>query len=386
MRKEYSEIKKIAEKLGCDEIFSWSKLNCYKNDSYEYMLKYILKIPEDRNDSIYSAMGSLAHSVLEDYYNNEITREEMSETFEDKLFEYTVGGLKYDRTDEDKNKKIGNKYEECLRHFFINHIKINHKPKLEMFIPIKIDNVMLQGYIDFIHSEIRNNIKVMVVTDFKTSSIYKGKKLDKEKDQLLIYGLGIHQKLNIPLEQIIVRWVFLKYVNIDCLQANGNWKVRTIERNDIGNSLQSSAKMWLKKSELKLDEYDIENQLQKMIDTNDIKHLPEDVQDKFIIRDCYVEVPLNEETISELKANIIMTVKEIKEKEKEYSKTKDYKVWWQDVTNESGYYMANLSGFSAAIHKPYKEYLDNLELFKDGGKKDSEEENDMSWLTGLLDD
>jgi hypothetical protein len=183
------------------------------------------------------------------------------EKYEEKLFEYTVGELKYDRSDEEKNKKIGDKYEECLRHFFKNHQRIPSKPKLEMFIPIKIENIMFQGYVDFIHSEKRNDKDIMVVTDWKTSTIYKGEKLIKEKGQLLLYGLGIHQKLKIPYEQIIVRWAFLKYVDVDCLQANGNSKTRQIERNDIGNSLSSSVKMWLKKSSTKPTEDEIEEYL-----------------------------------------------------------------------------------------------------------------------------
>jgi hypothetical protein len=383
MRKPFEEIQKIANKLDCSEIYSWSKYNTYKNDNYEYYLKYILKIPEDRNDSIYAPMGTTAHETLEDYYDDKIDNDGMLEKFEEKLFEYTVGELKYDRTDEDKNKKISNKYEACLRHFFKNHQKIPYKMKKEMFIPIKLDNVLIQGYIDFLHTELRNNIKHIVITDWKTSSIYKGEKLEKEKGQLILYGYGIHQKLNIPLDQIIVRWCFLKYVEIECMQANNKIKNRIIERNDIGNSLSSSVKMWLKKSDLKLNEEEIDNYLIQLISNNSIDCLPEDVKNKFTIKDCYVEVKLNKEDINELKEDIINTVAEIKNKEKQYKETKDNKIWWQNVTDKDSYRLANLCGYSAKIHKPYKEYLDSLEMFKD--KKEKSEEDDLSWLEGLID-
>ena len=384
MRKEFKEVKAIADKLGCDEIYSWSKYNQYKGDTYTFFLKYILKIPEDRHDSIYGVFGNAAHDTIEAFYKDEIDQDGMLERFEEKLFEFTVGGLKYDRCDEEKNKKIGNKYEACLRHFFKNHQRIAHKLKLEMFIPIKINNILIQGYIDAIHKETRNDKEVIVVTDWKTSSIYKGKKIDKEKGQLLLYSYGIHKKLNIPLDQIVARWAFLKYIEVECMQANGKVKSRIIERNDIGNSLSSNAKMWLKKSDNKFSEEEIEDYINQISIHNSIDCLPKDVKEKFVIKDCYVEISLDNESVQELLDDIIKTVEEIKVKQLEYNNTKDDKVWWQEVTDTESYFLANLNGFSAKIHKPYKEYLEKLDMFKNK-KDDIVEEDDISWMEGLLD-
>ena len=384
MRKEFKEVKAIADKLGCDEIYSWSKYNQYKGDTYTFFLKYILKIPEDRHDSIYGVFGNAAHDTIESFYKDEIDQDGMLERFEEKLFEFTVGGLKYDRCDEEKNKKIGNKYEACLRHFFKNHQRIANKLKLEMFIPIKINNILIQGYIDAIHKETRNDKEVIVVTDWKTSSIYKGKKIDKEKGQLLLYSYGIHKKLNIPLDQIVARWAFLKYIEVECMQANGKVKSRIIERNDIGNSLSSNAKMWLKKSDNKFSEEEIEDYINQISIHNSIDCLPKDVKEKFVIKDCYVEISLDNESVQELLDDIIKTVEEIKVKQLEYNNTKDDKVWWQEVTDTESYFLANLNGFSAKIHKPYKEYLEKLDMFKNK-KDDIVEEDDISWMEGLLD-
>ena len=387
MRKSYDEIEKIANKLSCTDIFSWSKINCYKTDTYEYYLKYIQRLAEDRNDSIYKFMGGSTHEILEDFYDNKLDHNGMLEKFEEKIFEYDVAGFKYDRSDEDKNKKIALKYESCLKHFFKNHQKIPFKMKKEMFIPIKINNILIQGYIDFIHQEKRNNKNIIVVTDWKTSSIYKGDKIDTEKGQLLLYGLGIHQKLKIPLNQIIVRWNFMKYVNINCLQVNGKWKTRTIERCNIGNKLASSVKMWLKKSSEDFTEEKIDNYIVDLIATNSIDKLPNDVKDKFIINDCYVEVELTKKSIDELKKDIINTVSEIKDKELKYKNTKDDKIWWQDVNDKDSYRLANLSGYSAKLHKPYKEYLNNLNMFNNENDNDNsnDKEEDLKWLKDILD-
>jgi len=383
LRKQFEEIQLIANKLDCDEIYSWSKYNQYKGDKYTFYLKYILKIPEDRKDSIYGVFGNASHDILEKYYNKEISYANMIEIFEEKLFEFTLAELKYDRSDEEKNKKIGNKYESCMRHFFKNHQRIPHKLKCEVFVPIKINNILIQAYIDAIHMEKRDDKDICVITDFKTSSIYKGKKIDKEKGQIILYSYGIHKKLNIPMDQIVARWAFLKYVEVECMQANGKLKSRIIERNAIGSSLSSNAKMWLKKSDSKFSEDEIDEYLSQMVVDNSIDCLPDDVKSKFVVKDCYVEISLDDESIQELLDDIIKTVEEIKQKQDDYKNTLDNKIWWQDVTDSESYFLANLNGYSAAIHKPYKEYLNKLDMFNNKDSKVDEE--DLSWMEGLMD-
>jgi len=383
LRKQFEEIQLIANKLDCDEIYSWSKYNQYKGDSYTFYLKYILKIPEDRKDSIYGVFGNASHDILEKYYNKEISYADMIEIFEEKLFEFTIGNLKYDRSDEDKNKKIGNKYESCMRHFFKNHQRIPHKLKLEVFVPIKINNILIQAYVDAIHMEKREEKAICIITDWKTSSLYKGKKILKEQGQLLLYSYGVHKKLNIPMDQIVARWAFLKYVEVECMQANGKLKSRIIERNSIGSSLSSNAKMWLKKSDNKFSEEQIDDYLSQMVVDNSIDCLPEDVKSKFVVKDCYVEISLDNESIQELLDDIVKTVEEIKEKQEDYKATLDNKIWWQDVTDTESYFLANLNGYSSLIHKPYREYLEKLDMFKN---KDSKvEEEDLSWMKDLMD-
>ena len=383
MRKTGEEIRLIANKLNCDEIYSWSKYNQYKGDKFTFFLKYILKIPEDRKDSIYGVFGNASHDILEKYYTNEISYSDMIEIFEEKLFEFTIGGLKYDRSDENKNEKIGNKYEACMRHFFKNHQRIPHKLKLEVFVPIKINNILIQAYVDAIHMEKREDKDICVITDWKTSSLYKGKKIEKEQGQLLLYSYGVHKKLNIPMDQIIARWAFLKYVEVECMQANGKLKSRIVERNAIGSSLSSNAKMWLKKSDNKFSEEEIDDYLNKISIDNSIDCLPDDVKNKFVIKDCYVEISLDNESIQELLDDIVKTVEEIKVKQADYKVTLNNKIWWQDVTDTESYFLANLNGYSSAIHKPYREYLESLDMFKN--KNNKVEEEDLSWMKDLMD-
>lgn len=381
MRKEYSEIVELAEKNHCNQIFSWSKYKTYLDDTYTYYLRYIAKIPPDRFDGIYAKSGSDIHECIEAFYKGKLDHQGMLDRYEELLFENTLNGLKYDRSDEEKNKSVGDKYENCIRHFLLNHNKIPYKIKLEEFIGSVIGDTYFQGYVDAFHIEERDGKKRLVITDWKSSSIYKGDKYEHEKGQLLIYIEGMHQK-GVPYEDIIARWNFLKYVNVTVTQANGKTKVRQLERNNYVEKLSSTINMWLKKSKYTISG----KELDKCIETNTLDYLPDDVKDKFVVDDCYVEIDFTENDITELKNNIIETVNEIKEKEKEYNALKDIdkdqaeRVWWQEVTDSQSFFMANLSDYSAKIHKPYAEYLENREMFLD---KQDNTDDDEEWLKEL---
>lgn len=389
MRKEYKEIVELAEQNNCSQIFSWSKYKTYLDDTYTYYLRYIAKIPPDRFDGIYAKSGSDIHECIEAFYNNELDHQGMFDKYEECLFENTMNGLKYDRSDEEKNKSIGDKYEDCIRHFLLNHKRIPCKIRLEEFIGSVIGDTFFQGYIDAFHIEERDGKKKVVITDWKSSSIYKGDKYEHEKGQLLLYIEGIHQK-GVPYEDIVARWNFLKYVNVTVTQANGKTKVRQLERNNYVEKLESSIKMWMKKLS-QLDEETNEYLISECIANNSLDGLPIDVRVKFVVDDCYVEIDFTEDDITELKNNIIETVNEIKEKTKEYDELKDAdkdaaeKVWWQDVTDKSSFFMANLSDYSAKIHKPYAEYLENKEMFLNKQDDADDDDEDLSWMNGLLD-
>lgn len=375
-RKTKSQLEAIKKKNNVSELYSWSKYNCYKNSIYEYFLKYILKILEDRDDGIYGISGGVCHDILEKFYSKQIEYKDMLQEYENSLFTFNMGELKYDRTNKEKNENIAKKYEYCLRHFFQNHNVINKKVELEKFITIKINSFIFQGYIDFIHKE----DNCFIITDWKTSSIYTGKKIDKEKGQLVLYAEGIRQ-LGVSLENIKIRWNFLKYVIVEVQQANGKTTERNIARNEIGESLKSNAKMWLNKSN-RYTEEEVESYLDLLTLTNNINNLPEDIKSKYKVSDCYVYIPITEEAIESLKSDIINTIIDISKKEVEYFKTKDENVWWEEVTDKKSYYFANLSGYSAKLHKPYGAYLDKLNLHKNQAGNISAED-DLSWLDNV---
>lgn len=354
------QLQTLMKRENVDRIWSWSKINCFHTSPYEYYLKYIKRAKEDRANSIYVTTGGLAHDILEKYYTNQIPYGEMLEQFEDGwTVAVDIAGLKFDRNDENKNASIKDKYYENLIHFFRNHSVMKYKPIIEQFVKVKIDGNLFQGYIDCCFKDEEGNINIV---DFKTSSIYKGAKAENECGQLVLYAIGLGQQ-GIPMDKIKICWNFLKYVTIEYQQKNGAIKTREAERCKIGESLQSNAKTWLKAFGYEPDEY-----LKELLDTNDISCLPNEVQEKYKISDCYVYVDLTGDLINKWIDYVATTIKDIELREKDYKETHSDKCFWD--TDESvkaqSYYFSTLCSYSPNLHLPYKAYLDRLEAAKNG--------------------
>lgn len=392
MRLSNEEINKMCGALGTDRLNSWSRVNCVHNSLYEYYLKYVLHKKEDRDDSIYKVTGGISHNIIEKFYGKEIKYNEMIDEFEDGwMTAFDIAELKFNRSDNVKNKNIADKYYYDLKHFFNNHEPITQKMTIEEFICVKVGNEYYQGYIDA-HLEDENNIHTIL--DWKTSSIYKGEKAKNECGQLVLYAIALNQK-GIPFDHIRIAWNFLKYQCVTVQSKKGVKKVREIERCEIGEKLQANAKMWLK-------EFGYEDMIMEYLDalaqTNSIEVLPKEIQEKYEFHDCYVYVDLTDELINHWKEYIVETMNLIRNKEAEYKVLmesgqyeKADKIWWEDEESikKQSYYLSNLCGYSANLHKPYKLYLEKLESDKNGdifsSKKDNDEyaEDDLSWLNNL---
>lgn len=356
------ELQTLMKNEGVSRIWSWSKWNCFHTSPYEYFLKYILHKKEDRTDCIYTTTGGIAHDIMERRYTGKLPYEQMIDDFEDGwVTAFNIAEMKFDRNSPEKNDKISQKYYENLKHFFMNHTPLKYKPVIEQFVKAKIGDNLFQGYIDVCFKDDEGNFNIL---DWKTSSIYKGKKAENECGQLVVYAIGLNQQ-GVPMDKIHICWNFLKYVSIQYEQANGAVKTREVERCKIGESLQTNAKMWLKKLGYtdQVDDY-----LKQLLDTNDIECLPKEVQEKYIISDCYVYVPLTDELINRWKETIISTINDIELREKDYEETHSDKAFWD--TDESveaqSYYFSTLCGYSPNLHLPYKAYLERTEKSKDG--------------------
>ena len=393
-RLSYEELEKIKKKHNVQRLWSWSRMSTYMTSKFEYLLKYILKSKEDRCDSCYTTLGTICHDTLEKFYENEIRYDEMIDNYNDGFTTaITIADLKFCRSDEEKNKSIGEKYNENLIHFFKNHVPYKQKLLVEKPIVVNINGNVFVGYIDGLY---KDEDDIYTILDFKSSSIYTGKTLEENSGQLTIYGIGLHQ-LGIPLEKIRCCFNFLKYCTIKYEQKNGAVKYRNVERCKIGESLQSNAKTWLKSFNYEPDEY-----LKELLDTNSIDCLPEEVKNKYEITDCHVDIGFNENLVQKWSKFITDILKDIELREADYEETKALECFWddEDDVKAQSYYFANLCGYSATKHLPYKAYLEKFEAAQNGQDmfsgllgsntssssnviKNKNDEIDLSWLDNI---
>ena len=304
--------------------------------------------------------GTICHDTLEKFYEGKIEYKDMIEDYNDGFMTaITIADLKFNRSDEERNKSIGEKYNNNLIHFFNNHTVYEHKLLVEKPIVVNINGYIFVGYIDALY---KNGDGDYYITDFKSSSIYTGNKLSQNSGQLILYSIGLHQ-MGIPLNKIKPQFNFLKYCTVRQEQKNKTVKYRNIERSELGEKLQSNARTWLSHFGYEPDEY-----LKEMLDTNSIDCLPKEVKEKYKITDCHVEVELTEKTVQYWTDLITTTLKDIELREADYNETKSDKCFWddEDSVEAQSYYYANLCSYSANKLLPYKAYLDKLEAAKNG--------------------
>lgn len=388
-RLTHEELEKIKQKYNVQRIWSWSRMNTFLTSKYEYLLKYILKSEEDRCDSCYTVLGTICHDTLDKFYEGKIKYSDMIDEYNDGFITaITIANLKFNRSDAEKNKSIGEKYNKNLIHFFKNHTVYKHKLAIEKPIVININGYIFVGYIDATYKDDDNYYHIL---DFKSSSIYSGKTLAEKSGQLILYSVGLHQ-MGIPLDKIKPQFNFLKYCTVRYELKKGDIKYRNIERSKIGESLQSNARTWLKHFGYEPDEY-----LKEMLDTNSVAGLPDEVRNKYEITDCHVDVELNEKIVEKWIKFITDTLRDIEYREKDYAETKSNECFWdseEDINKES-YYYANLCSYSANKLLPYKNYLEKLEQQKNGqdllGRlnttssvtNNKNNELDLSWLDAI---
>lgn len=387
-RKSYEFLNKVKEDNNVDRLYSWSRYKIYRDDPYSYYLRYIQRAKETRH-SIYGVSGNVCHDILEGYYKGEVDYDDMEGLYQEKLLGMTLAGLKYNRSDEDKNNNIADNYEESISLFFKEHIpikSIDNKFMCEEFVTIWVGKYLFQGYIDFIY---KNEDGKYVIADWKTSTIYRGKKIDAEKGQLVLYAESLIQK-GIDIDDIVIGWNFLKYCTVEYElfskdRKTGKMKVKEthVMRNEkITKAIYNNIKSRLTK--LGYSELEAEDYAQRAKEVNSFDVLPDEIKGYYKVKDCFVDIPLRQEDIDDLKHDIIQTLDKLESTELEYKESKDDRLFWTEVDASNSYFFAHICGYSPEQHKPYKEYLDNLNEERGVYKKPEKQvNNDLSWIDEL---
>ena len=348
---------KIPEKYKNKRLWSFSKINEYRNCSYGYFLDRIKRVPKHEN--IYSILGTLAHDINEAYYTQNISSQQMIDMFDEGIQSIKMGKYRF-ASDPEKNTKMFDKYYSCVKHFYENFQPVNAKVIREKEVYTDVNGNVLLGYIDQLHKE----DGILIITDDKTSSIYDKKKIEKEKAQLINYALAIIQQ-GFPMDKIKLRWNFIKYANVSFMQKNGKEKIGKYERYEIVKKIQANLRMRLR--DMNFSEAEIDEKVNLALETNSLDFMPEGIQKAYKITNCYVYIDLNQEVINEFKEEISSVIKEIEEKEAigeiefERDKIQETDVYWCSV----------LCGVNNHC-KYYKQYLDDINMFR---TEENKEEN-----------
>ncbi len=345
----------IPKKYQGKRLWSFSKINEFRNCTYSYYLNRIKKVP--RHENIYSILGTLAHDINEAYYTKNLNNQQLVDMFDEGIERIKDSKYRFS-SDSDKNVKMFDKYYSCVKHFYEHFQPVNAKVIREKEVYTDINGNILLGYIDQLHKE----GDYLIITDDKTSSIYDKHKVEQEKAQLLNYALSIIQQ-GYPMEKIKLRWNFIKYANVTFMQKNGKEKTGKYERFEIIKKIQTSLRIKLR--DMNFSEKEINEKIELALTTNSLDFMPQEIQDAYKITNCYVYVDLNEEVLEEFKNEIDSIIKEIEQKEKngeiefERDKLEDSDSYWCSVL------------CSVNTHcKYYKQYLNDINMFRDENNKE----------------
>lgn len=349
MRLGYDERNMIMNKFGVDRLYSYSRMSCYLNSAWEYRMLYLEKKP--RTDNVYTVWGQIGHDIIQGLYEDIYKYEEMIEEFDKRTLDWRMNS---EHKFMSENVEAG--YIKNLRDYFQTTEVVPFEVKNEKPVCIHIKDekrdkdIVFIGYVD---SEYYDEDGILNIVDYKTSSKngFSGAGLKEHAKQLMLYAIGINQFRNIPFDKIKLRFDMMKYYNVEYIQKNGKVAVSKQERqNWVGGMV---AKLRKELAGLGLDPFEVDEQIETSVDNNSMKNLPQEIQDKFTLKNCYIDVTITEEEANEMKQFICDIVDEIETKEK-----MDWDEGFPEmpITPANSFYFTHLSGM-LKYHKGYQEEL-----------------------------
>ena len=296
-------VNKIKDKNPNAVFLSHSKLGTFSQCPRSYYYSYIDRKPQTAG--IYSTLGSEVHETLQELYEDKT--DVLNKGRFDKAFEMCeILGISFPSSQYD----IAGNYKKDIDNFY-KYYKRFPKEEGKQFICelgfiLQIDqNHYEMGYIDLLILKPDGTAEVW---DFKTSSLFKDKKLLSAGHQLILYKLAIEQLYGIPVTK--VGWEMVKYVSV---KIGKNKEKNGLQGRNWVDKCSSQIKTLLKKEVG--DENIAELMLAKSIADNSIESLPQSVQDQISIRIYRQEYNVTQELIDEFWSYTKGTIDKIESKE-----------------------------------------------------------------------
>lgn len=291
------DVKKLKDK-GCN-IWSISRLNNYNTCKKQYYLTYIEHAKQKQG--IYSFLGSALHSDYEDLYNG-ITNKLTPNHFNEDWTKAEIFDIRF------PSENIKNNYKKDLELCYKYYNKMEGKKFIcELGFILKIDdNNYMNGFIDLI--EFIDDTKIKIY-DFKSSAMFKDKKLLSAGRQLAIYQMAMEQLYG--LEVISNAWIMAKYSDITI----GDYKpIIAVQNKDIIKRCEATLKRFMKKKGYSEDL--IGMYISMYQSTGDFDCLPEDIRKEIKIETHIKEYDITEECKNETLEYVKETIKAIESNDK----------------------------------------------------------------------
>ena len=297
------QLNKIKEKNKNIRIWSYSKLGTFNQCPRGYYYSYVDK--KNQTQNIYSIIGEQIHETLQELYEDKT--DVLDKGRFDKAFEMcSILGIDFPVSQYD----IAGNYKRDIDNFYKYYKRFPTEEGkqfiCELGFILKVSEIdYIIGYIDLL---ILNPDGTCEIWDFKTSSLFKDKKLLSAGHQLILYKLAIEQLYGIPVTK--VGWEMVKYVSV---KIGKNKEKNGLQGRNWVEKCSSQIKTLLKKEVG--DEAIAELMLAKAVADNTIESLPQSVQDQINIRIYRQEYNVTQELIDEFWSYTKGTIDTIESKE-----------------------------------------------------------------------
>lgn len=335
-------------------IFSYSKLGSFKECPHQYHLTYHKKL--EGKENIYSYAGSKVHETLEDIYHGKADRIAMESVLNDIISDIDILDLRF------PNDKIKDKWIADMVHYAKNFQVIGGEEFIieEPFIFEISDGIWLRGFID--NQKIDSDGRRYII-DWKTSSKFSGKKLKESGRQLVIYKMAKESEGG---DIYKTGWGMLKYVNFCFTQKNGRIKKKMCNRSTWASECENYIVKFL--DEEGYDEFDAHITVDELLESGNIDVLPEEVQKRFWLEDCYVWYDVMEKDEQEVVDYVTDICQSIASKDPE--KEEDWPA--KKIDNQSSFFCTFLCSHGGKTRncEYYQRWLEDQSFQKDDDEDD----------------
>lgn len=171
--------------------FSYSRLSCFNDCRYQWLLKYIYEC--DSVDMFYASYGSFIHKILERFYKGELKQEDLLITFLSEFKNNVKGAKPSDKIVDDYIQK-GCDYFRNFKPFEFKTVGVEKK------INFKIGDRNMIAFVDYIGKKdgklyiVDNKSRNLKPRSNKSKPTVKDKELDDMLRQLYVYAEAVKQE------------------------------------------------------------------------------------------------------------------------------------------------------------------------------------------------